>query len=213
MSLLSENTIEWVRMAVVYAHLIACCVAVGLVFMSDVAMGRALLRGGRAALIDVRQLRCVGGAVTSALVVLWLSGGALVAIDVAVKGLAYLENPKLQSKLLVVVVLTVNGLVLHRRVIPWLMKAGSMFKLPGTRCLATILCGAVSGVSWLYAAMLGVSRPLSWKFSVVELLMPYPLLVVGVFFFMLGLMFRRRIGKEGPAFEPTAIFARPSRLG
>jgi hypothetical protein len=30
MSLLSETTIEWVRMAVAYAHLIACCLALGL---------------------------------------------------------------------------------------------------------------------------------------------------------------------------------------
>jgi ABC-type phosphate transport system permease subunit len=36
-------------------------------------------------------------------------------------------------------------------------------------------------VSWFYAAMLGVGRPLAWKYSLVELLAAYPVLIVGGF--------------------------------
>ncbi|HSV61072.1 MAG TPA: hypothetical protein VLJ19_19435, partial [Variovorax sp.] len=45
---------------------------------------------------------------------------------------------------------------------------------------------AASGVSWLYAAMLGVGRPLSWKYSLLELMAAYPLLIAGGFMTMLA---------------------------
>ena len=37
---------EFTRMAVLYAHLIACCVAIGLVLTSDIAMVKQLMRAG-----------------------------------------------------------------------------------------------------------------------------------------------------------------------
>ena len=36
-------------------------------------------------------------------------------------------------------------------------------------------------MSWFYAAMLGVGRPLAWKYSLLELLAAYPVLIVGGF--------------------------------
>ncbi|EJM77769.1 hypothetical protein PMI31_00620, partial [Pseudomonas sp. GM55] len=43
LSFLSSPAVEYVRLGVVYFHLIACCVAIGLVLTSDVAMVKQLL--------------------------------------------------------------------------------------------------------------------------------------------------------------------------
>ena len=42
-----------------------------------------------------------------------------------------------------------------------------------------VLVGSVSAVTWLYAAFLGIARALSWKYSLFEILAPYPILVLG----------------------------------
>jgi hypothetical protein len=39
----------------------------------------------------------------------------------------------------------------------------------------------VSGVSWFYAAMLGIGRPLNNKYSLLEIMGAYPVLIVGGF--------------------------------
>ena len=44
----------------------------------------------------------------------------------------------------------------------------------------------------MYAAMLGVGRPLAWKFSLSELLMAYPVLIVLGFLAMLVLTQRAK---------------------
>jgi hypothetical protein len=45
MSLLeNKEFMEFLRLGVIYVHLVACCVAIGLVLTSDVAMVRDLLK-------------------------------------------------------------------------------------------------------------------------------------------------------------------------
>ena len=75
-----------------------------------------------------------------------------------VQGLPYFRNPKLQAKVAIVVLLTLNGYLLHKAVLPALQRAGSLLHLPlGSRMLA-VFAGVVSGVSWFYAAMLGIGQ-------------------------------------------------------
>jgi len=93
----------------------------------------------------------------------------------------YFLNPKLQAKIGIVVLLTFNGFLLHSAVLPALKKAGSILKLSFNLRMLALFSGALSGVSWFYAAMLGVGRPLAWKYSLVELLAAYPVLIVGGF--------------------------------
>lgn len=171
---------EFTRLAILYAHLIACCVAIGTILMSDIAMVRQLL--GSPALSERDgsvHLHLLHLTVSRALWALWITGAAIVAVDIADKGLDYLGNPKLQAKLAIVLLLTFNGIVLHRFVLPAMSQAGSLLGLPiGQRRLA-ILTGTVSGVSWLYAAMLGIGRPLAWKYSLPQLMAAYPVLIAG----------------------------------
>jgi hypothetical protein len=173
--------IEFTRMALVYAHLIACCVAIGMVFTSDIAMVKQLLRANARERMDAAHLQDLQTTVSYALIALWVSGIAIVGLDASIKGWEYFANPKLQSKITIVVLLTINGFLLHRYVMPLMAHTGSLLNMKFSDRSMAIFSGAVSGVSWFYAAMLGVGRPLNWKYSLVQILAAYPVLIIGGF--------------------------------
>jgi hypothetical protein len=187
---MQEIVLEFARMGLVYVHLIACCVAIGLVLKSDVALVKAMLKGDRSADLahnaEMKQLQSI---VSLALAVLWASGAWIIAVDTISKaGLHYFANPKLQAKILMVSLLTLNGVLLHNLVLPWLEKAGSLLHLTFDRTVLACFAGTVSGVSWMYAAMLGIGRPLSWKYSLLQILAAYPVLVAGGFALMMAIV-------------------------
>ncbi|WP_433771943.1 hypothetical protein [Pseudomonas putida] len=178
---LSSSTAEHLRLGVVYFHLIACCVAISLVLTSDIAMVKQLLKGDASDHHDDAHMESLQKTVVLALVALWITGIGIIGIDYIGKGMEYFLNPKLQAKIGIVVLLTFNGFLLHSAVLPALKKAGSLLKLSFSLRMLALFSGALSGVSWFYAAMLGVGRPLAWKYSLVELLAAYPVLIVGGF--------------------------------
>jgi len=179
---------ELFRLSIVYLHLIACCVAIGLVLTSDIAMVKQLIKGDTAEKQETEQLNSLKKTVTLALVALWITGIAIVWLDVSVKGFAaYFANPKMQAKLTIVALLTLNGFALHSAVMPAMEKAGSLLQMAFNQRMLAIFAGAVSAVSWFYAAMLGVGRPLAWKYSIVQLLAAYPALIVTGFIAMVTL--------------------------
>jgi hypothetical protein len=173
--------IEFTRMGVVYIHLIACCVAVGLVFTNDIAMVKQLLRAVATEKLDPAHLTNLQKTVSRALLLLWITGLGIIALDVSLKGWAYMGNPKLQAKIAVVCLMTMNGCILHKYVLPLMQKAGSLLNLSFNQRMSATFAGALSGVSWFYAAMLGIGRPLNWKYSLLEILAAYPVLIVGGF--------------------------------
>jgi hypothetical protein len=187
-------------MGIVYLHLIACCVALGLVLTSDIAMVRRLMNGD--ARQDPDHLTYLQKVVTGSLAVLWATGIAIISLDAAEKGWEYFLNPKLQAKIAIVFLLTVNGFFLHRSILPLLKKTGSLLDLPLDYRFLAFFSGAVSAVSWFYAALLGIGRPLNWSYSLTELLVAYPFLIAGGFLGMLLLAEgarRRSTGGNGQA--------------
>jgi hypothetical protein len=177
---------------VVYVQLVACCVAIGLVLTSDIAMVRDLLKRKAFTEHDHAHMESLQRSVVMALIGLWVTGTAIVGIDYLGKGMEYFENPKLHAKVIIVVLLTYNGILLHRLVLPALQQAGSLLDLGFSARMMALFCGSLSAVSWLYAAMLGVGRPLAWKYSLSELLMAYPVLIVLGFLTMLVLTQRAK---------------------
>jgi hypothetical protein len=196
---------EFTRMAVVFLHLIACCVAIGLVFTSDIAMVKQLWQADPKMRVDAQHLKDLQTTVGRALIALWVTGVAIVSLDAAVKGWGYFANPKLQSKIAIVMILTLNGFALHKYVLPKMIKAGSLLKLSFTDRTMAIFAGSVSGVSWFYAAMLGIGRPLNWKYSLLEILAAYPVLIGGGFVMMsfLTAWSQYKCSGESRSFEPT----------
>jgi hypothetical protein len=178
---------ELTRLAILYSHLIACCVAIGLVLTSDIAMVRQLLKGDSAGLSDHKHIESLQKIVSLALAVLWVTGVTIMAIDVSAKGWGYFANPKIQAKIVLVMLLTINGVLLHTTVLPLIHKAGSLLNLAFSPRLLALFAGTLSAVTWFYAAFIGVARPLAWKYSLVELLAAYPVLIAGGFFAMFAL--------------------------
>lgn len=194
MSLLeNKEFMEFLRLGVIYVHLVSCCVAIGLVLTSDIAMVRDLLKRKAFTEHDHVHMESLQKSVVVALIALWVTGIAVIGIDYLEKGMNYFMNPKLHAKVIIVVLLSYNGLLLHRLVLPALQKAGSLLNLGFSARMMALFCGSLSAVSWMYAAMLGVGRPLAWKYSLSELLMAYPLLIALGFLTMLALTQRLKL--------------------
>ena len=196
---------EFTRMGIVYLHLIACCVAIGLVLMSDLEMVKQLIKADPDDKLDSRHLSDLQKTVSRALLALWITGAVIITLDASIKGWGYFANPKLQSKVAIVMLLTLNGFALHKYVLPVMQKAGSLLNPSFSQRMLAIFTGAVSGVSWFYAAMLGIGRPLNWKYSLGEILAAYPVLIAGGFVSMVMLTAWSQYKSSGDAraFEGT----------
>jgi hypothetical protein len=187
------STMDLLKIILTYLHLIACCLAIGPILINDAGI-LIWLWGGH---VEKRanKLRHLKQIVCWMLAVLWITGLLLIAHQAAHDGWGTtLSNPKLQAKIFVVALLTLNGAFLHYRVLPMMDKARSLLRLDAANRTRAIVAGAVSGVSWMYAAFLGTARPLSFKAPLVDLLIPYPFLIMlasaGIWVFTTYVLFR-----------------------
>ncbi|WP_052736423.1 hypothetical protein [Aquincola tertiaricarbonis] len=137
--------------AVLFTHVMAFAVTLSAVLREDLR----LLATRR---VEPMRLRQTMRVVSAGLAVLWATGLALVAVSAAASPMPWAPNAKLCAKLVVVTLLTLNGCALHVCVFPRL-QAGTFSWTAGLRLPAAL--GAISSASWVYAAFVGVARPLS----------------------------------------------------
>jgi hypothetical protein len=100
--------------------------------------------------------------ITAALLLLALSGAALIAYGLAARP-DYLANPKLQVKLVLVMALAVNAVVLHRVVFPILERARPVSRWTSASRWRVAMSVGLSNSLWFYCAFLGIARP--WTFT------------------------------------------------
>ncbi|MDO9435679.1 hypothetical protein [Hydrogenophaga sp.] len=138
----------------VFTHLIATCAAIGTIVLTDLRLiARAM--GYRVVIPPPERLET--RIVTVALMVLYLTGVALVAAGV--QGASdYLTNPKLQAKLALVVLLTLNAFILHLWVFPILGRARTVSRWKRRDRLVVAASVSLSNSLWFYCAFLGVAR-------------------------------------------------------
>lgn len=144
----------------VFLHLIATCAAIGTIIVTDLRLV--------ARLMDYRVVipgpeRLETGVVMVSLLVLYLTGGAMLAIGVAERP-DYLANGKLQGKLALVCVLTLNAFLLHFRTFPILALARTVSRWSRGQWLTVAASVSLSNSLWFLSAFLGVARP--WNFQV-----------------------------------------------
>ena len=140
----------------VYAHLLATCIALGRVLLADHKLW--LWRKTPLGSTQLAYLEETQKVVTLALLALWVTGLALVLQGYLDEGQRYLLNQKLWAKVAVVLLLSLNGMLLHRVGFPQLQRAPYTFQSFSERSRLALL-GALSTSSWLFAAFLGVARP------------------------------------------------------
>ena len=121
----------------------------------------------------------------------------MVAIDIWLHGGASLGKPKLMAKIVVVCVLTANGVLLHLVAFPILTQTAAQSQI-GARIAATL--GAVSTTSWLFASFLGTARFIAPYTSLHALLGLYFVALAGAVAFALVVVSRRleRMLSSGP---------------
>jgi len=174
LSLLESQAV--LRLAVLFLHIVAVCVATGAVILQDAA----LVRTGR---LDFGQLTQTANLVKLCLVALWISGLSIIWIDTGGNFALVLDKPKLVSKLAVVVLLTLNGALLHAVAFPALMSRRPPSHRRATLCA---VLGAVSSATWLYAAFLGIAHPIEKQLGVAGFLAMYGMTLVTAIAVALG---------------------------
>lgn len=182
---------DWLRLLLIYLHLLSCAFALVLVLGADwrIATRRFTADG----------LRRTASRTSVALGALWLTGLALIHRDTGFDPVLMIESPKLLLKLLVVVTLTANGFFLHAVSFPLIVQSRRP-GVAGSMLLATT--GALSTGHWLLAAFVGVARPLgTWSFQ--HLLNGYAL-YCGVTL-VAGLMCTSELRRRLPARRSTRV--------
>lgn len=150
------------KIFLVYAHLIAACVSVGILLIQDSALAKS--RGKPLLKSAIKDLTKSADIMFIALVLLWITGLSLVLIGYVENPQQYLTNEKLWAKFTVVLVLTLNGIALHYFSFPRVTSRQGLLGLPTSEQILVALTGAISSVSWLFACYLGIARP--WNYTV-----------------------------------------------
>lgn len=165
------ETVTFIKQGLLFAHVIIFAIAVGEILRGDWRMLRS-------SSIDRHALELTARVVAIALAGLWASGLALVYVDTGFDLAILADRPKLIAKVIVVVALSANGALLHTVAFP-MLRGGVVASRHGA--LVCSVLGAVSTVSWLYAAFVGVARLIAAKMTLVDFLTLYGMgLIIGL---------------------------------
>jgi hypothetical protein len=130
-------------------HLLGLTIGLGGATILDIILCRLALRGRAIQQTVANLVHVISQLVAYALVAVWISGiGFLIQSWYETPEL--LANPKLVAEIAIVVVLTINGVVLHVRVLPLLYRnvGRRLFHdLRAKEQFLTIACAAISMVT------------------------------------------------------------------
>lgn len=193
----------------VYAHLLAACVSVGILLLQDLALAKT--RGHPLPEKTINDLRTAADIMFVALVILWVTGLALVIVGYLENPQQYLMNPKLWAKFTVVSILTLNGLLLHYFSFPRVIShTGLLGRSPLEQSLIAAT-GAISSTSWLFACFLGIARPWNYTAHYEFVMLVYAALVIGAIIVACKIMHSLR-AQEPPILTDRVQLQAPHRL-
>jgi hypothetical protein len=156
----------WVRLLLLFGHLILCVFALHLLVKTDLRVLRRRVSAGTLMRVHRRMVWLLVG--------LWASGAAMLAVDYFGDPSRTLLNAKLIAKLVCVLALTANAFVLRFWALP---RLGSRRAFGALELRALAVVGAISSASWLMAAFIGIARPMAtWS----------PAQAVGLYALVLG---------------------------
>lgn len=152
-------------------HLVGLCLGLGGTFVLDSLLLQWILwRRPSPGFAPI--FRTLSHTVLIGLLLLWISGLGFLALY-ALGDPDKLLNPKIHVKVAVVCILSLNGAVLHRWILPLVQSQSSDGPfLAGHGPLAAyfvLLTGAISATSWITAFLLGVLRELNGRAGFAEI--------------------------------------------
>jgi hypothetical protein len=161
----SRQRLPLLNLLLVFVHLLAASTALGAIVATDLRL-LAKLAQDRVRIAPPNEF--VARMVLVALVVLYATGGAIVWHGVAERA-DYLANPKLQAKLLLVVMLTINALVLHRLTFPRLARGRRVARWHVADWIVVGVPVGLSNFLWLFVAFLGIARPWNYAMPIADI--------------------------------------------
>lgn len=170
-------------------HLAGLILGFGGAILTDFTiLTRGVLR--RVSPYAVRQTEFLSKIVSLGLAILWISGIALIWHNLALHP-EYLTNQKLWAKIAIVIVLTFNGVLIHKIILPMLHTAigRRLFEsVPVRKILGMTLLGAISLVSWSIPFVLGKASELNYVTPAATILWVYVCCVVAAWLGMFAVM-------------------------
>jgi hypothetical protein len=152
-------------LTLVFGHLLAASMALGAIVATDLRM-LSKLAHDKVRIPPPNEF--VARLVTIALGLLYVTGAGIVAIG-SLGQPDYFLNPKLQGKLLLVALLTINAFVLHRLTFPRLARGRSVGRWRPLDWVVVVLPISLSNCLWLFCAFLGIARPWNHAMSLTDL--------------------------------------------
>ncbi|MBY6055562.1 hypothetical protein [Leisingera daeponensis] len=202
-SLFLDDPAESARTGLRFLHFIGLAAGLGSATLLDLLLLRFFLRGEVTA-ERVAVFEFASKVVDAGLKLLWLTGFGFL-LHYALADPVKLENPKVHAKLLVVAVLTLNGLFIHAVVLPHLRRQTGRPLFQGMGAGQRTLfaaSGAVSAVSWYMPVALGAFPQLNFTLPAAQILTGYLLLIAAmtaVTAAVAGVLGRRSAAQAGQA--------------
>jgi hypothetical protein len=168
------------------AHLMGLVMGLGGALLLDFTiLTRGIVRPvGR---FTLEQLHLLSKAVSIGLALLWVTGAALIWLNLQDKP-NYLDNPKLWAKIIVVIILTLNGMIIHGYIMPFMERrvGKRLFDGLANKVVAAFtLVAGISVVSWFTPFVLGKASELNFVTPMAVILGIY---FLAVFFAWGGLL-------------------------
>jgi len=160
--------------ALVILHVLGLVLGFGVAISIDFLLLRCLLSGrmSRSAL-DMAEhaayLTALG------LVVLWLTGFGFLLQYYEISP-EKLLNPKIHAKLAIVALLSLNGYLIHKLIMPclWRYRGRNVLKRASTsELLLFAFCSSLSTISWVFPVVLGLNPALNFHFTAQSLFLEY----------------------------------------
>lgn len=173
--------VSYVRTSLRLVHFLGLVLGLGGAVFLDLILSR--YRRMTVSAEVVGHIEWISRFVALGLLLLWISGlGFLALYQVAEP--EKLMNPKIWAKLTIVSILTANGFVIHRFVLPFVRRqiGGPLLAglTSGTKN-ALIGCGAISLVSWSAPVIIAAAPQLNFVVPYAVILATYALLLVLAF--------------------------------
>jgi hypothetical protein len=138
----------------------------------------------------IHQTEVLSRIVSLGLAALWATGIGLIWLNLADKP-EYLTNQKLWAKIAIVVILTLNGVVIHNRVIPLLKQKLGQRLFDGVEISQMAVLtgiGAISFTSWITPFVLGKASELNYVTPMSTILVCYFAAVTAVWLGMFTML-------------------------
>lgn len=148
------------KLLLLFAHLLGTSLALGAIVATDIRLLRRLADDRvRIAPPNPYVMRLI----TLAMLILYMTGAALIVFGLNERADYLTANPKLQAKLILIGLLSINALVLHRYTFPGLARGRRVARWKPRDFLRVAVPVALSNCLWMYCAFLGIARP--WNYS------------------------------------------------